>query len=153
MRRHHGKNIMMHQEIMLPAEGYEVDHIDGEGWNNCRGNLRNCLRAQNNCNRRKRKTSCTSQYKGVSRCRKTGQCIAQIGCQGDKIYLGTFKTDIEAARAYDRAAVLYHGPFARLNFPEEWVTGQWQPVHPDPPADAEIPKPEDGGQKTEGGNS
>ncbi len=53
-----------------------------------------------------------------------GQCIARIGSQGKSIYLDTFQTDLDAARAYDRAARQYHGRFARLNFPEEWVTGE-----------------------------
>jgi hypothetical protein len=131
MRRRHGKVIYMHQEIMLPAEGYVVDHINGHGWDNCRRNMRICTRNQNMRNRAKCTRPCTSPYKGVSRNRKTGQCIARIGYKGEKIYLGTFKTDREAARAYDRAAVLFHGPYARLNFPEEWVTGQWKPVSED----------------------
>ena len=63
------------------------------------------------------------------------------------IHLGTYGSEIEAARAYDRAARQYHGPFARLNFPEEWVTGQWQPVDHEPEDD--HPKADDGRQKTE----
>jgi len=150
MRRHNGKIIMMHQEIMLPAEGYVVDHINGHGWDNRRSNMRNCTRTQNMRNRQKQSKPATSKYKGVSRNRKTGQCIARIGYKGESIHLGTYKTDIEAARAYDRAALKFHGRFARLNFPEEWVTGEWKPVDREP--EDEAPKPEDGGQKTEDGS-
>jgi hypothetical protein len=82
--------------------------------------------------------------------KRTGQCIAKIAYKGEKIYLGTFQTNIEAARAYDRAARQYHGPFARLNFPEEWLTGQWQPVAEEPETEDESPKTDDRGQKTEG---
>ncbi len=148
-RAYHGKRIMMHQEIMVPAEGYVVDHIDGEGWNNCRDNLRNCTRTQNSRNRRKQRKPATSPYKGVRRNRKYGKCRVYIGHEGRKIYLGTFWDEIEAARAYDRAAVKFHGPFARLNFPEEWVTGEWKPVDPEP--EDEDPNADDAGQKTEDG--
>lgn len=143
-RYRNGRLISMHQEIMVPIEGYVVDHIDGNGGDNRRSNLRRCTCAQNVCNRAKCKRPCTSQYKGVSRHKRTGQCIAKIAYQGEKIYLGTFQTDIEAARAYDRAARQYHGPFARLNFPEEWVTGQWRPVAEEPQAQGESPEPDDG---------
>jgi hypothetical protein len=123
-RRRNGKLVTMHQEIMVPAEGYVVDHIDGRGWDDRRSNLRNCTRTQNSRNRQKQSKPSTSQYKGVRRNRRTGKCRAYIGHQGKKIYLGTFWIEVEAARAYDRAARQYHGPFARLNFPEEWVTGE-----------------------------
>ncbi len=130
-RRRNGKLISMHVEIMAPAEGYLVDHINGDARVNRRSNLRICTRSQNMRNRAKCRRPCTSQYKGVSRNRKTGQCIARIGYKGESHYLGTFKEDLEAARAYDRAARKFHGDFARLNFPEEWVTGQWKPVEED----------------------
>jgi len=147
MRRHHGKTLLMHQEIMVPAEGYIVDHIDGHGWDNRRSNLRNCTRTQNSRNRQKQSKPSTSPYKGVRRNRRTGKCRAYIGHQGRKIYLGTFWIEIEAARAYDRAARQYHGPFARLNFPEEWLTGQWQPVAEEPDTEDDSPKTDDRGQK------
>lgn len=127
-RRRHGRLISMHCEIMVPAAGYLVDHVNGHGGDNRRRNMRICTRGQNNRNRRKQRTPCTSQYKGVRRDKETGKCCARIRHKGVPIFLGTFADEIEAARAYDRAARKFHGPFARLNFPEEWVTGQWKPV-------------------------
>ena len=147
MRRRNGKIVYMHQEIMLPAEGYLVDHISGHGGDNRRSNLRICTRGQNNRNRRKQKTPCTSAYKGVRRDKTTGRCCARIRHKGEAIYLGTYDNEVEAARAYDRAAVKFHGRYARLNLPEEWVTGQWRPV-PDEPENGEQ-KAEDRGPKRE----
>jgi hypothetical protein len=120
MRRRNGRIIHMHQEIMVPAEGYVVDHINGRGWDCRRSNMRICTRSQNMRNRAKCRRPCTSPYKGVTRNEETGKCRARINYKGEKIYLGTFDDEIEAARAYDWAAVFFHGPYARLNFPEEW---------------------------------
>ena len=90
---------------------------------------------------------CTSQYKDAPRDKKTGKCCARIRHKGVPICLGTYDNEIEAARACDRAARQYHGPFARLNFPEEWVTGEWQPVAEEPEAEHESPKTEDGSRQ------
>jgi hypothetical protein len=97
-----------------------VDHIDGHGWDNRRGNRRICTPAQNGCNRGKWNRSTSSQYKGVTRQPATGRYFARIGHKRRRIHLGTFDIEIEAARAYDRLAVECFGEFAGLNFPEEW---------------------------------
>lgn len=59
----------------------------------------------------------SSQYKGVYK--KRSRWAARIAVNGETTWLGTFKTEEEAARAYDAAAKRLHGEFARLNFPEE----------------------------------
>lgn len=142
-RWYHGKQISMHCEIMQPIEGYVVDHIDGDGLNNRRSNLRICTRAQNNRNRPKLKTKGhTSPYKGIWRDKKTGKYFAKIRF-GKPIFLGCFTDEIEAARVYDRAAVKFHAKYARLNFPEEWLTGEWRPVPQDQTPEAGEHKPED----------
>lgn len=118
-RRRHDKLIAMHREIMVPVDGYVVDHIDGDGLNNRRSNLRICTRQQNYCNRAK-SPGRTSIYKGVSYHKMSGKYIASIRSCGERRYLGIYDSEVEAARAYDRAAVELHGEFAWLNFPEEW---------------------------------
>jgi len=117
-RRRHDKVITMHREIMVPLDWYVVDHIDGDGLNNRRSNLRICTRQQNYCNRAKA-PGCSSIYKGVHLHIKTGKYLVSIRFQGERTYLGSFDDEIEAARAYDRKAVELFGQYAWLNFPEE----------------------------------
>ena len=107
----------MHSQIMNALEGMVVDHIDGNGTNNRRTNLRLCTRAQNLYNSRPRASR--SQYKGVRFDKRTGKWIAEITHRGRKHYLGAFDNEIEAAQAYDRKAGELFGPYARLNFPSQ----------------------------------
>jgi hypothetical protein len=118
-RRQHNKLITMHREIMQPLDGYVVDHIDGDGLNNRRSNLRICTRQQNYCNRAKA-PGCSSAYKGVNLHKKTGKYLVSIRFQGQRMYLGCFDDEIEAARAYDRKAFEVFGEFAWLNFPADY---------------------------------
>ena len=116
IRNHKGRTILMHREIMKPAKGMVVDHIDGSGIHNCRRNLRTCTRQQNLCNTRPR--GGRSQYKGVRFDKRRKKWIAEITYKGRKHYLGAFDDEIDAAKAYDRKAVELFGQFARLNFPD-----------------------------------
>ncbi len=96
-----------------------IDHIDGDGLNNTRANLRPVTPAQNSANRRTRIDS-ASGYKGVYRNGPRGKpWRAQICVAYTKRHLGLFDTAEEAAHAYDHAAQVAHGEFARLNFPME----------------------------------
>lgn len=106
----------MHRIIMNAPKGTEVDHIDGDGLNNHRRNLRVCSRQMNAANAVRHRDG-TNPYKGVRYCR--GKWAAGIGINYRRIYLGRFHTAEEAARAYDCAAKEAFGDFARLNFPEE----------------------------------
>jgi hypothetical protein len=107
-----GPTTRMHRLIMKTATGMEVDHIDHNGLNNQRSNLRNCKHAQNQMNKR---SSGTSKYLGVCLTGR-GQIIATI-CIGRKlIYIGAFKTEESAAHAYDIEARKLFGEFANLNF-------------------------------------
>jgi len=99
----------------------EADHIDRDGLNNRRLNLRPCTTSQNQMNTLKCRTNgdrkaLTSFYKGVHRNYK--KWYAQINIDKKQTSLGSFKTEIEAARAYDMAALRYHDrDFIKLNFP------------------------------------
>jgi len=94
-----------------------VDHIDHDGLNNQRSNLRRATRSQNNHNQRPRYGG-TSQYKGVSLYKQRGKWFALLRIDGRLIYLGLFDDEVEAALAYDRHARIEFGEFAYLNFPD-----------------------------------
>jgi hypothetical protein len=93
-----------------------TDHINGDGLDNRRANLRLATCAQNSANRRRSKNN-TSGFKGVS-WRKDLKCwAAHIRDNGHANHLGMFEKPEEAARAYDAAALTVWGEFASLNFP------------------------------------
>lgn len=109
--------IRMHRLIMQPKPDEVVDHIDGNGLNNQRFNLRICTLAENSRNRRK-SPGRSSNYKGVTKTTGRKKCWkAQIATGAKVRSIGYFATEEEAARAYDLAAVDVFGQFACLNFP------------------------------------
>ena len=114
-----GRTIFMHREIMQPPPGMVVDHADGNKANNCRFNLRVCTRRENQGNMQKQHGA-RSRFKGVSYDKRRGKYFAQCEFRGEHRWLGFFDDEVEAARAYDRAAVEECGAFARVNFPQEW---------------------------------
>ena len=95
----------------------EIDHRNLDRANNRWVNLREATRSQQMKNRRAHADS-TSQFLGVSFRKDRGVWRANIFAEGKQKFLGTFKDEERAARAYDAAALLYHGDFARLNFPQ-----------------------------------
>ena len=116
--RRNRRNIWMHREIIHPPRHLVVDHINHNGLDNRKANLRPATQAQNNYNRViiKRKDS-SSKYKGVTWKKENKKWLAQIHFKGEYIFLGYFKEEKQAAKAYDKAAKKYHGEFASLNFP------------------------------------
>ena len=99
------------------ASGLVVDHINHNTLDNRRKNLRLCTWAQNNQNRRpsKRKNK-LSKYKGVSFYKKSKLYRALIWCNKKQYFLGYFKDETDAAKAYDKKARELFGEFAYLNF-------------------------------------
>jgi hypothetical protein len=109
------KILQMHHLIIgKPVSGMVTDHADRNGLNNQRYNIRNCTISQNSANR---KPYGTSKYLGVSIVRrKSGNHWRAFTMINNKNkYLGIFKTQEEAALAYNKAALQYHGEFANLN--------------------------------------
>lgn len=108
--------ILMHRFLMgVDSRSVYIDHKDGNGLNNQKGNLRTATHSDNLCNRGAIRNS-LSKYKGVSWVSSRKKWRASI--QKDKVNksLGYFSSDIDAAIAYDKAAKEIHGEFAFLNF-------------------------------------
>ncbi len=105
----------MHRELLQVPAGKFTDHIDGDGLNNQRRNLRICTRAENQRNRRIYDDS-VSGYKGISWHKRLGKWRATIKVDGIQISLGCFTSAKKAAHVYDDAAIKYYGEFARPNF-------------------------------------
>lgn len=106
---------LMHRLIMRPQVGEEIDHIDGNGLNNQRANLRICQSWQNKGNSRK-STGKSSKYKGVTWDKSRNRWTVHIHRENKQFFLGRFDNEREAAQAYDRAAREYFGEFARTNY-------------------------------------
>ena len=103
--------INMHREILHPKDNMLVDHVNGNGLDNRRANLRECTNPQNCQNRRIKSWA----YKGVYPSISQNRYWATISANEEKIYLGSFPDETSAARAYNEAAIKYHGEFASLN--------------------------------------
>lgn len=109
--------IALHQEIMNPPKGFQVDHIDGNGLNNRRSNLRLIPiggHFGNLANSKLRKDS-KSGFKGVTPHRQSGKWRAGLRINGVYKSFGLFRNAEDAARAYDKAAIQHFGDFACTN--------------------------------------
>jgi hypothetical protein len=116
------QRLWMHNQIIDIPEGSVCDHINHNGLNNRKPNLRSATSSQNSCNRRNSRQT-TSRYRGVSRAETSNKWVAQINANGRRIHLGVFDDEVDAAKVYDAAAKKYHGEFAVLNFPDR--TPSW----------------------------
>ena len=113
--------LRMHRLVMGEPQGMQVDHIDGDGLNNQRFNLRACTNKQNSMNQRS--TYGSSRYKGVSWNKANSKWQAHIQKDGKLRRLGYYGSETEAAKAYDEGARKHFGEFAYLNFPKKGEQG------------------------------
>jgi hypothetical protein len=121
MRLQDGKRVVikMHRQILKVPDHMFVDHINHNGLDNRKANLRQATRAQNSRNRRKvQKANFHSKYKGLTWYKHEKRWAVRIMVDGKSKFLGYFDDEVEAAKAYDNAAKKYHREYALLNFPD-----------------------------------
>jgi hypothetical protein len=112
--------VLMQNVLMPPPAGKITDHKFGRRLDNRKSQLRYVTHQQNMCNR-KLNADNKSGYKGVHWVIKSRKWMVLISVCRRRIYVGSFAEDklVEAAQAYDEAAIKYHGEYASLNFPQE----------------------------------
>lgn len=113
------QTVQMHRVILSAPMGVLVDHIDGNGLNNQRANLRFASPSENTAHRLHRPAVTSSRYRGVTYNRRTSSWQAGIKVAGKSRHLGLFECEDVAAHAYDAAARRTWGQFAVCNFPME----------------------------------
>lgn len=123
IRRADGTSITigMHREIMNCPLGMQIDHANGDTLDERKSNLRTCDRSKNQANWQA--IWGVSKFKGVSYRKSSNKWRAYICPHNRTIHIGHFDSEIEAARAYDQAALKYFGEFAKLNFQRELAVG------------------------------
>jgi hypothetical protein len=118
VRSEAGRQLRMHRVIANAPPHLVVDHIDHDGLNNVKRNLRPCTKEQNAHNQRPQQGR-SSKYKGVCWCKRERKWYSRIQYQGRQRSLGLFRSERAAARARDAAAVALHGQYAFLNLPPQ----------------------------------
>lgn len=120
-RRVGKRYVMMHRFVLGFPDAPQIDHVDLNGLNNQKANLRPCTPTQNLRNRPPLKGR---EFKGITFRHEKGRWEAGIYIARRRLFLGTYKTDVAAARAYDAAAIKYFGEFAWLNFPDALIAAR-----------------------------
>lgn len=109
-------DLLMHRLITAAPDGLVVHHRNHNTLDNRRKNLVVCRTRDNVRHQRAQKTKkFRSVFKGVTRGRNSKNYFAQMAVMGRQQYLGTFKREVDAAKAYDRAVLKHAGPFALTN--------------------------------------
>lgn len=110
----------MHRVVMNAPKGLEVNHWDHDGLNNQKYNLIIATHKQNGAYQQKQIRPTSSQYKGVYWNKDKKKWHSRIELNKISKHLGYFDDEIEAAKAYDKAASIHFGEFAKLNFPDNY---------------------------------
>lgn len=106
--------LTLHSFLMQPPPGKVVDHIDGDSLNNRRSNLRVVTQSQNLMNKRVRRNT-VLRFKGVNWDKSRGKWMVKVQKEREVIWIGRFDDEIDAALAYNEAARIHFGEYARLN--------------------------------------
>ena len=112
-------HMYLHRFILHPPRGLVIDHVNSNPLDCRRCNMRVCTQAQNTYHRRKTKRLTRSQYIGIKWHSRDCVWETRIDCEYHSYYLGRSRSEIEAAKLYDKGACEVHGEFAELNFPRE----------------------------------
>lgn len=113
---HGSLELRLHRVVMNASAEQLIDHVDHNGLNNCRSNLRIATHELNAVNKLKSKTAATSsEFKGVSFHKQAGKWAAHYRAKNVKQHIGLFDTEVEAALAYNEAARQVWGEAASLN--------------------------------------
>lgn len=114
--------LKMHRIVSNAPQGIQVDHENRNKLDNRKSNLRFATGSQNRANQEKYMRNGlkpASQYKGVDWVKQHKRWRARVRVDREEIYLGHFKSEQEAARAYDKKALEIFGEYANINFKEE----------------------------------
>lgn len=114
LREGKNKNVRMHRLLLNVAKEMQTDHIDNNRLNNQKNNLRVVTNLQNIMNKSSYKNR-TSNYKGVHYEKQTKRWRSLISLNNNRFFLGRFKIEIDAAKAYNEKAIELFGEYAKLN--------------------------------------
>jgi hypothetical protein len=112
-----GRGVLAHRVVFSIYYGFApayVDHINGNKLDNRPANLREASNGQNIANSKSRAGS-SSEHLGVCWSKSHGKWVANITSDGVNYYLGIFDDELTAAEAYNEAAQMLHGEYARPN--------------------------------------
>jgi len=111
------KHIKMHRLILGAKKGQLIDHVNFNGLDNRKENIRFATIGENN--HRQTNSRGKSKYFGVCWNKQNNKWVSRIRYNGERLYLGYFSNEVEAAKAYDSSAKNLFGVFARCNFDEQ----------------------------------